>query len=175
MCFGIIRLDLQCLLIQSAGFGNPSLSRYDEAEVVVCHPAIRISHDCRPVQGLGIAIHRGLKPGERAQYADRYDRDRRLPSTMSDGSDPPEECQAGEVLKVTGYKGINERVNVEESQRRKKGTGEKQQHRQGAARPPADEPRRNHERNHGGGIEILPPHSSAHGPSRINEYQVERP
>src|SRR5437867_3294100 len=71
--------------------------------------------------------------------------------------------------------GIDERVNVKEPQRRKKRTAEKQQRGKRPARPATEEPGRSQERKESGGIQVLPPHIAAHLPSRINEYEADRP
>ena len=82
--------------------------------------------------------------------------------------------EARQVLPVIGDIREDERVNVEEAQRREKGADEEKQSDQGGAAPSADRPERAHHRRHAQNA-AAPCPIGADLPPRIDERQIRWP
>src|SRR5436853_7814382 len=81
----IIRLDVQCLPIKNAGLREPALAEDNEAEIVVCHPAIRIASQGCSIERVRVDIRPALKPGQCAEHGDHPNRRRSPPPDFETG------------------------------------------------------------------------------------------
>ena len=183
----------------------PGNSRQEVAQIRVRHPAGGVPRQRFPIERTGIAVHAALAPGQRAQ--------RREQQPAPCGAQPPEggrsavqqragrqrqprrhrhdDAQTGLVLEVVRHVGIDERVDIDESEGRKQRAGKNQESGQ-PRRSNAGQPRRSdrgqrsavpsgqqgqsrHQRQHPQREQVLPPYRRVDGPPRIDEYQVRGP
>src|SRR5207247_10059934 len=100
----------------------------DVARVNTRDRASGITRDMSPIKRLDVSIHTALLPGYDEQGAGHYQVDSRLqprlPSFQSrvQQNNPTnarcDNSQASQVLPVIGYKRIDKKINVQETQRR---------------------------------------------------------
>ena len=83
--------------------------------------------------------------------------------------------QGGQVLEVIGHPGVTKRVHIQETERRKEGTGENQKAGQRSAIFPREQNQNRQQRHKSRREEILPPHGGIDLPAGIKEHQVRRP
>src|SRR5207249_8870479 len=102
---------------------NPVRFVQDITEVIVCHPAIRITSNSRAIKGFIVGIHPALLPSKDEQYSaqqqggSRLKPDLPISKSLYEQDNPTgarcDDSQAGQVLPVVGYKRIDEEILIE--------------------------------------------------------------
>src|SRR5438105_10643170 len=123
-----------------------------------------------------------------AQHGERREQDEAQRSSGRPSPQPPAlqhpgsargrergDPEAGQILEVIGDEREQERVDVEEAQRRKQRPDEEQRSRKRPARPLPQKPERRQDEKRRDGVQVLPEDGLADVPAGIDEAQIRRP
>ena len=122
-----IRAHFQSFPVMSNRLVNFILLGKDDAQIVMSHPAIRVSGNCRPPESFNVSVHRALAPSKQRKHRNNTNRctEDEMTTFFERGSQSCDTCgsernwtDAGQVLVMVRDKGVAERIEHDEADNR---------------------------------------------------------